>query len=282
MSNQLVTIGSTKPKDADLDGFFARERGPNAWLLMLKAYIDESGHESKSHVFIAGHIGTEDQWDAFSTEWRKALGKRSTLHMAKLRWKKHQTRELLERLGPVPERCGLTRIFGAVNVSDYWSWVTGTAEEKMLKGYYAALYALTVSLLRWIPKNERVEIYLESQCEYEEYAGNILGSICSVPVKSFRTIEGHPKIANYGFITNGNSILLQQADYFVYALLQAHRDRKSKKAMWTSPILGDGTGVGAILTRQQVRFAIASTQAMLEAYRRGKGSLRRGLMSRKK
>jgi hypothetical protein len=33
---------------------------------MLTAYLDESGHESAENMFIAGHVGDDEQWRLFA------------------------------------------------------------------------------------------------------------------------------------------------------------------------------------------------------------------------
>ena len=50
----------------DLDGYFdSPEDCPTKWLLMLRAYIDESGHEAKNWMFLAGYYGSCDHWEQF-------------------------------------------------------------------------------------------------------------------------------------------------------------------------------------------------------------------------
>lgn len=54
------------PNEEELDGYFdSPEDAPAKWLFMLRAYLDESGHESKGWMFIAGYFGNNDQWRAF-------------------------------------------------------------------------------------------------------------------------------------------------------------------------------------------------------------------------
>jgi hypothetical protein len=75
---------------------------------MMTAYIDESGHEGKGWMFLAGYLGNEDQWKTFVPAWKAGLGpQRKSLHMTDLRWNKDRTKHLLKRLGPIPEGCGL-------------------------------------------------------------------------------------------------------------------------------------------------------------------------------
>ena len=38
--------------------------------LMLTAYLDETGHEGKDLVILAGFLGTAEQWEKCETDWR--------------------------------------------------------------------------------------------------------------------------------------------------------------------------------------------------------------------
>jgi hypothetical protein len=40
---------------------------------MMRAYIDESGHEQKGWMFLAGYLGNKDQWCDFAKKWKVGL-----------------------------------------------------------------------------------------------------------------------------------------------------------------------------------------------------------------
>jgi hypothetical protein len=108
--------------------------------LMLTAYIDESGHESKNWMFLAGFLGTDEQWKSFVPLWKSALGpQRKQLHMSDLRWNTDGTKKLLARLGPVPSLSGLTPVLAGVRYGDYEDLVSGTRFEKEMKGWLVCL-----------------------------------------------------------------------------------------------------------------------------------------------
>jgi hypothetical protein len=101
---------------------------------------------------IAGYIGNKEQWKLFVDKWKAGLGpQRKWLHMTDLRWKKDSTKKLLERLGPIPESCGLEGVMGGVRYADYEDLVVGTEDEKMMKGYHycpAILSRSSLNLLK--------------------------------------------------------------------------------------------------------------------------------------
>ncbi len=136
---------------------------------MLTAYLDETGHETKDWMFVAGFLGDRQQWKRLVPLWTEALGQRKHLHMSDLRWNKRQTQQLLQRLGPIPDKCGLKPVVGGVRVKHYEDLLAGTPAQKLLKGYIVCIYPLVVNVLRAIPRNERLEIVFEQQSEYQPY-----------------------------------------------------------------------------------------------------------------
>jgi len=240
---------------------------PPRYFLVLTAYLDESGHEGKEHVLIAGFIGNDEQWLECAKAWTVGLGKRKSLHMNRLRWKNRRTKELLARLGPIPEACGLQRVFGGVRVRDYEDLVVGTPAEKIAKGYYACLYPLVIRILQWLPAEERVKLVFEEQREYEVYTNSVLSSLADGPDPKWRNPDGRPKLAEWGFVPKGSTTLTEPSDYLAYALLQNCRDKMSEKAKWCLPILGGGLkfkAIGQIMKRWEIRIVVVFTQLLVE------------------
>ncbi len=98
---------------------------------MLSAYVDETGQESKGLVFVSGFLGDIDAWKKCAAEWPGGFkgSQRKSLHLARFKFKFQTEKTLLERLGPIPEGCGLKRVSGSVNVSDYADLVEGSVSE---------------------------------------------------------------------------------------------------------------------------------------------------------
>jgi len=234
----------------------------------MRAFIDESGHEGKNWMFLAGYLGNEDQWTRFEDAWRVGLGpQRRNLHMTDLRWNHPRTKNLLERLGPIPEGCGLIPILSGLRFSDYEDLVSGGPAERLLKGWLACLQPLILQMLRVVPDDETVEVVFEGQREYEPCADLAFTSSLAVPDHPWkRTKDGGPKIAKWGFVPKGSTIKTDPADYLAFALRELWTDPHSKKTEWCSPILKSGGGVGKIFTRQEIREVISGT-LLLAAYR---------------
>lgn len=203
-------------------------------------------------------MGTQQQWNRLVPLWTEALRQKPALHMKSLRWKKDHTRELLARLGPIPNQCELTPVLGGVRVKDYEDLIAGTPARKLLKGYVACIYPLVINILRHISSSERLEIVFEQQREYQPYTECALAAIVSLRNQRpqwFLTADGLPKLAKWRFVPKNSTILTQPADYFFYALRHLYQDKSSKKTKWCRPILesGGGEGIGAVMNRKQVR-----------------------------
>jgi len=102
---------------------------------MLYGYFDESGHESPEWVSVAGFVGNKGHWEKFVPQWKAALGQRPTLHINALRWKQDRTRRLLERLGPIPHKCGLIGARGVVRVADFIDLTEAAGDDSLYTGY---------------------------------------------------------------------------------------------------------------------------------------------------
>lgn len=230
---------------------------------MMRAYIDESGHESKGWMFLAGYLGKEDQWRKFDNQWRIGLGpQRKFLHMTNLRWNQNRTKLLLERLGPIPEACGLVPIFSGVCYGDYEDLINGTSAEKLLKGWLACLFPLVLQTLRVVPEDEHLELIFEEQREYQAHANTALNCELSIPDHEWkRSKDGSPKIAKWRFVSKGRTTRTDPADYLAFALRHVweKENRHAKKRDCCRPILKSGEGIGKILGRQEIRAAISST-----------------------
>ena len=248
----------------DLEGFFTSPHDhPAKWLFMLTAYVDESGHEGRDWVFVAGLLGNDDQWRHLAAEWRYALGNRKKFHMRSLRWKHRRTKKLLEALGPLPAKCGLQRIMGGIKVSEYADLIgTGPMNEQALKGYVLALLGMIYQVLRHLPKGERLEIVFEQQKQYQPLAQELLSMVAIEDHALDENRHRGSELRKVKLVPKDSTILTQPADYMAYAVLQHYRDSSSQRAQWCKSILrsGDGTAIGDVISRQRIRKYIARAQ----------------------
>lgn len=171
---------------------------------MFTAYLDESGQETLDWTFVAGFLGDKNQWNEFVPKWRDALGpQRKFLHMSDLRWNRDRTKMLLARLGKIPDECKLTPVLSGVRFGDYEDMVTGSPEEKALKGYMACVIPLVLQILRVIPDGERLELIFEQQTRYQFYANQALNTILKINHPWVKMRNGRPKLAGVGFCPEG-------------------------------------------------------------------------------
>ena len=72
-------------------------------------------------------------------------------------------------------------------------------------------------------------------------------------------------------------MLFDQADYLCRALLQKHRNDKSKKDKWSAAILDGGAAIGGVMSRERIRHIVdktnrdfATMQKLVQSLREGK------------
>jgi hypothetical protein len=217
---------------------------PPRWLLMLTAYLDESWETVKTHFIVAGFLGTDNQWIAFASDWRSAVGS-DGFHTKKLNFESERTRKKLIKLGEIPHKHGLRPLVGAVKIVDYAELLANDLERRMMNGYSVALYPLVIGCYKAIPPNERVKWVFEEQRVYEVTAREVLASM--IPR------VGSERISGVEFLSKGQTSLTQPADFLAYATLQGLLDPSSNKATWSRPILGDGKHIGRIMERDAIR-----------------------------
>jgi hypothetical protein len=93
---------------------------PPRHLLVLTAYIDESGQEQREDfMFVAGYMGNEQAWRRVEEAWPSAIAPRKHLHMNRLKFRSETDRAMILRVAAVSKECGLTPIFGGVRQADY-------------------------------------------------------------------------------------------------------------------------------------------------------------------
>lgn len=260
----------------DLDGMFQSPHdAPPKWLFVLSqlemytAYLDETGQQTNGWVFVTGFLGNEEQWSQFVPHWKDGLGKRTKFHMHELRWKHPRTKALLKRLGPIPESCGLKAVVGGVKYSDYQDLIAGSIVEKLSEGYIWCLFPLVLTMLKYIPSNERVELFFGPQDRYRDRALDLLDFFAKETLGDprFCTTHGLPKLAKWSFAPPGeNSIMFHPADYYASALAHVYHDKTSEKAQLCMPILDSNKWVGKILNREEIRGQVTrARQELLDA-----------------
>jgi hypothetical protein len=249
----------SQTKDNVLDGAFRipHDRPPKA-LLMLTAYLDESGQEQDDWMFIAGFMGDDAAWEKFVPLWKKAIGpQRTHLHMKDLRFTRISTQNLLAKAGPVPKQCGLIPILASIRFSDYSDLLTMEKDKRIHSAYIMCCKAAAVFAMRRTPKNDRVEIVLERQDRYGCIAEQEFHRLSKTKELSELLMEDGEtsKLANWRFVNKEDTVMCEPGDYFAYAMLQQARNKNSVKAQWTRPIWTayGNEGVGAALLRRTAR-----------------------------
>ncbi|HXE90156.1 MAG TPA: DUF3800 domain-containing protein [Terriglobales bacterium] len=228
-------------------------------MLLLTAYIDESGYGDQGIIVMGGFFGRDADWGLCGREWRSALGQRKGLHMSKLRWKNtKRIQALLKRLGPIPHECGLIPVWARLRVSDYSDLVEQTTlSRKLQHGYFVAAEFLGLILMNYVRLlDERIKIVFE----YNEHFDRIIPVILKAYSMAFPAFVNHgvPCLAGVEFVPKDSTCLTQPADYLTYARLQEMRDPNSLRTRLCSPILERQPGVHVDVSRNAIRQLMSS------------------------
>jgi hypothetical protein len=220
---------------------------PAKWAAMLTGYFDECGQEKRGLVVVAGFLGSRGAWDKLAIEWPKGFegSQRKSLHTAALRFERDSERRLLERLGPIPEQCGLVRISGSVNVNDYYHLVEGTVAELHGHGLSLAMIPLVKAILHSIPDHERFELIFEEQSALGFYRDKMLEMIANTmpPHPHYQNMASRGRkvqMAKWSSVPKDSTFLTEPADYLCYHLAHKAEDPNSIRTQWTEPIMSNG------------------------------------------
>lgn len=233
---------------------------------MLSAYVDETGQESKGLVVVAGFMGDADAWQRCAAEWRAGFGnaQRQSLHLKDWKFKHRTEKKLLERLGPIPERCGLRGVSGSVNVADYYDLVKGSVSEVHAHGYSLAIVPLIQAIESVISPDECYELVFEEQTALGVYRDKNLSFYSHIMDRNPRVKDGTKKkqLVGWRTMSKGETRLFEPADYLCYCLAHHAADRNSVRSLWTRTIMGDGKVRIRHLTKEFTRHLFSISPSL--------------------
>lgn len=230
-----AVLSENKLAKMELDGFFeSPEDNPPKWLCMLRLYLDESIDDATGMCFVAGYMGKKKHWKNYVKAWRKELEPRTSIHISQLRLGSSQApkrySDLLNRLGGVPEKCGLRPIVGSICRKDYASKVSGTVLEILMEGYILAILGLMDELGKHL-HNEPVIVFFEEHVIH----ATLRESAMILWRKRHKRSSGFSSLVGWGSVPKGT--LTEAADYLCYASQQFYLDPNSQKTALTAAIL---------------------------------------------
>jgi hypothetical protein len=250
---------------------------------VLSAYVDETGQEGKNLVIVSGFIGDLEAWKKCALAWPLGFvgSQRKTLHLSKFKFTHQTEKKLLERLGPIPEECGLERVSGSVYVPDYADLVEDSVSQIHAHGYCMAIIPLILAIQSAIPKDKTYELIFEEQTALGFYRDKLLQMISLIMNRDPEIKSGAKmkQLMSWRTMTKGQTRLFEPADYLSYHLAHASAEPDSIRTAWTRPILGSGKVHIKHLTREFTRdlFSIApSVRIDAEEFQLMKREIRAG------
>lgn len=224
-------------------------------MCILTAYMDESGIHDRDWCVVAGFIGNDEQWKDCIKKWRVGLGKSRGLHMRTLRWHKtERVRKLLDTLGPIPESCGLKKIWAALRLQDYEDLLPEELKENPeISPYMLCTAVIFARTAKMVPSGQRIAFVFALQKRYSR--------LVALPVWFLRHfVSGRFSVT---YLTE-RTMLTEPADYLAFEIRQTQIDINSKKSRLGRSIIGDGQGYGAIATKDGIRKVMTNTIERLD------------------
>jgi hypothetical protein len=225
--------------------------GRSGRIVLLRVYLDESGHSDGPVCAVAGFAGDEERWTAFDSEWLKAIHPKTSLHMKDLRlgWNRASSRfgKLLERAGAVPHRCDLLAVGTTVFRRDYEEFVKGADWEDVFDPYMACFQFLLSEMLEGLGRDQLLHVFLEEQPKY-------LIRINALYEQVFNLRKQDQRLVGLTFLGKDQAVGFQAADYLAYHLAKDNTDPESQQAILTRPIKGQ-RGLGKRLHRENIARA---------------------------
>jgi uncharacterized protein YbaR (Trm112 family) len=117
-------------------------------MLMLQAWVDESGNESGDAYVLGGFVSTAVAWESFSDEWFPLLYKGKPFHMHEAsRWHRSRRRERIERYIRCVERYAKYRVECSIPMPAYDSEIRGKVPKLIDNPYFFGFHNIIAGLL---------------------------------------------------------------------------------------------------------------------------------------
>lgn len=217
--------------------------GEHRGLLMLRVYLDESGHSADPTarvVAVAGGLASLEAWERFEPEWKRALfdfGIRA-LHMkdfAHFRgefegYDEQRRRSLLSRLLPsIMDHLELA-IGAAVPMEHYRLSLSPEEQARRIDPYFGCLRECVkhaVNHMHGLSAEEKVELVVADHPEFRAPALELYGVLKDGP--------WGPRLGSIAFASPSDVVPLQAADLVAYELFQELRsqiDEPERQVRW--------------------------------------------------
>jgi hypothetical protein len=206
---------------------------------VLTVYVDETLDAPDGGCIVAGYVGRSSDWKRYHVEWKKALGKRNSLHLVDMflgsKSAPRKYEDLLKRLALIPKACKLKPFVASICEEDYkhHEMVEGFVLETIMVGYVLAILALIDRIAAHLRPDERIEVVFEQRAGFSSQRERAMIWWNGLP--HHRTSSGKPIVSRWREVEK--CTWTEASDYLCYALRQRAIDRNSQKAILTSPII---------------------------------------------
>ena len=173
--------------------------------------------------------------------------------MSSLRWNQQPKRvaNLLEKLGPIPERHNLKPVSVGMWRRDYEATMKGKIREKFANPYMLCAQSCMSTVLSNLVGADEVLFIFDRQ-HVHKAAMNSLRDVV------FQLVGVDSRVKDVHFIPSKTTVCIDPADYLAYMVREHAMDADSARFKMGKSILGTKGGHGGIFNRQQLEEMAAS------------------------
>jgi len=233
-ANQTVAPSKASERIRGLVCSLTSANRARAWLIMLQAYVDDSGSEPNDPLFVlGGFVAPPSQWEDFTDEWdaklrepisieyfksTEANGARDQFAIRK-GWDRSSINMRIENLADIAAKHATFRVAVAMRWSDFNTYlkdIGGELQEPynllLRSPYFLCLAALRVKIHSHCERNgidPLCYFTLDEQSTVGNFSALLFGSLQDPALKAF--LGSIPV-----FDTDRNVLALQAADLYAY------------------------------------------------------------------
>jgi len=219
-------------------------------IMVMKAFIDDSGKDDPPVYVLAGYIARAEQWVAFSDEWSAALHEAGLTHF-KMQdaftlsgefkdWTPERRDQALVRFASIIRKNVLAGISATVMHDDYKEVFSGRVTKFLDRAYLFLFSFVQYSAMLWQIHNnfdEPIDFVYDEQLHDSDVLNDKFGDMLSHAPEEFRRRAGNRPVHASDKIV----LPLQAADLFAWHVRRVYYERTRHRRANTAamPILNE-------------------------------------------
>ena len=210
------------------------------WLVILQAYIDDSGTQGREPFFcLGGFISTSDNWARFSDEWQSQLDAKPAIPYFSMHsaffpekgpfkgWKQQDIEMRVSEFVKIIKNYAMVRVCTVLRRDDYEQVIRGRLPfpPEIDHPYFLCFWMLVFAVIRfqqYYKWNTQIDFFFDEQGKMGIETVKWHSWIKTVAPKNFKPYIGSPPI----FRDDRKFLPLEAADLYAWVVRRYFRDNK--------------------------------------------------------